>query len=67
MGLAADATQEWIEVVMPVGLIGTQVFHVALSIAAGLVVLAASAWVLRIREFREAVAVVMRKIRRRPS
>jgi putative peptidoglycan lipid II flippase len=67
MGLAAEGMQRWVEAAVPGDRIGTQVIHVGLSIAAGLVVLAASAWVLRIREFREAVAVVMRKLRRRPS
>jgi hypothetical protein len=41
-----------------------QIVRLALTIGAALVVLAGSAWLLRIREFNQGVALVTRRLRR---
>jgi putative peptidoglycan lipid II flippase len=43
-----------------------QLTRVGVTIGVSLAVLAASAWLLRIREFTQAVGLVMRRLRRRP-
>ena len=64
MGAAAAAADAWLESALNGDHLGAQVMHVSISIAVALIVLAAAAWLLRIREFRDAVNVVMRKLRR---
>jgi putative peptidoglycan lipid II flippase len=64
MGIAAVAMGAWLETLLPGNAIVIQAFRVALTIAVALTVLAASAWLLRIREFNEATGVVMRRLRR---
>jgi putative peptidoglycan lipid II flippase len=67
MGATAIAADTWLAAVLPGANIPSQVIRLALSIGASLAMLAAAAWVLRIREFHEASAVVMRRIRRSRS
>jgi putative peptidoglycan lipid II flippase len=64
MGAATAGVDPWLASVLPGDGIPLQIARVALSIGAALAVLAAAAWVLRIREFNEATAVIMRRIRR---
>jgi hypothetical protein len=42
----------------------TQITRLGVAIGLAIVVLAASAWVLRIREFNEGIAMVTRRLRR---
>ena len=66
MGVAAAATDAWLGSALPGDGTTAQIARVAISIAVALAVLAASAWLLRIREFHEAMVVVMRRMRRTP-
>jgi hypothetical protein len=45
---------------------GWQIVRVGLSIGVAVAVLAAAAWILRVREFNEGMALVMRRFRRTP-
>ena len=66
MGAATLAADAWLAASLPGGDLPRQMLRLALSIAAALVVLAAAAWALRIREFHEAAAAVTRRLRRTP-
>jgi putative peptidoglycan lipid II flippase len=64
MGAAAAAVDRQLAVALPGETIGLQIVRLGMAIAMALAVLAAAAWALRIREFSEATAVVMRRLRR---
>ena len=64
MGAAAVAADGAANAWVPGGTVLAQITRVSMAIAAAVAVLAASAHVLRIREFREGVAIVTRKLRR---
>ena len=64
MGAVTLAVESWLTTALPGDSIPLQVARVAIVIAAALGVLAAAAWILRIREFNDAMAVVMRRLRR---
>jgi putative peptidoglycan lipid II flippase len=64
MGVAAWWADAMLPSWLPGETITIQVVRVSLAIGVALAVLAAAAWVLRIREFNDAVAVIMRRIRR---
>jgi putative peptidoglycan lipid II flippase len=66
MGLAAFAVDAWGAQVLPGDNIGAQIVRVVLTIGVAIAVLAAAASVLRIREFNEGMALVLRRFRRRP-
>ena len=67
MGAATMAIDRWLPGVIPGEGLAPQIARVTISIAAALAVLAVSAWILRIREFNDALAVVRRRLRRSPS
>jgi putative peptidoglycan lipid II flippase len=64
MGAAAAGTAVWLESALPGGALTLQIVRLGLSIGIALLVLAAAAWLLRIREFHDASAAIMRRIRR---
>ena len=64
MGAAAYGVDTWLESALPGQSVLEQAVRLALAIAAALVVLAAAAWLLRIREFNDAMAVIVRRLRR---
>ena len=64
MGLAAHYSRLQLEVWMPSAAVAAQALRLVASIGLAVVVLAASAWLLRIREFTEGVAIVTRRLRR---
>ena len=65
MGVAAAAVDGWVSQALPGDNIAAQVVRVALSIGVAVAVLAAAAWALRVREFKEGMALVLRRFRRR--
>jgi putative peptidoglycan lipid II flippase len=67
MGAVTFAADRWLAGALPGEALALQISRVALSIAIALAVLAGSAWLLRIREFNDAVSVVMRRVRRTRS
>ena len=66
MGVAAAAVDGWAAQALPGDHIAAQVVRVSLAIGVAIAVLAAAAWILRVREFNEGMALVMRRFRRRP-
>ena len=66
MGVAAWAADAWLSVALPGTAAPVQIVRVAAAIGFAVLVLAAAAWVLRIREFNQGVAMVMRRFRRTP-
>ena len=64
MGAAAAAVDGWAAAALPGDSVVVQIVRVALSIGAAVAVLAAAAWVLRVREFNEGMAIVLRRFRR---
>jgi putative peptidoglycan lipid II flippase len=64
MGLAAYYSHRQLEVWMPGGAFAAQALRLGAAIGLAVVVLAVSAWLLRIREFNEGVALVTRRLRR---
>jgi putative peptidoglycan lipid II flippase len=64
MGVAAAAVDGWAAQALPGDDIAAQVVRVSLAIGVAIAVLAAAAWILRIREFNEGMALVMRRFRR---
>jgi putative peptidoglycan lipid II flippase len=64
MGLAAAWSYGMLLTWLPGDGFVTQALRLGTSIALALLVLAGAAWLLRIREFHEAVAMVMRRLRR---
>jgi putative peptidoglycan lipid II flippase len=64
MGATAFAADVWLAGLLPGDAIATQVVRVMATIGLAVVVLAGAAWALRIREFYEAMGVVLRRFRR---
>jgi putative peptidoglycan lipid II flippase len=64
MGAAAWGANAGLERVLPGAAALVQVARVGASIGAALAVLGAAAWLLRIREFDQGLAIVMRRVRR---
>jgi putative peptidoglycan lipid II flippase len=64
MGAAAAGVDAWLVSAIPGDALPVQIARVMVTIAAAVIVLAASAWMLRIREFKDAVAVIRRRLRR---
>jgi putative peptidoglycan lipid II flippase len=64
MGLAAFYANELLQARLPSPAFVMQALRLAASIGLAVLVLAASAWMLRIREFNEGVAMVARRFRR---
>lgn len=67
MGAAAWGADFWLAAALPGDHVVVQVVRVAAAILCAVLVLAAAAWLLRIREFDEAMGVVMRRFRRSPT
>lgn len=65
MGAAAGGTHELMQTWWPGNTLWLQMVRLSASIGLGVVTLAAGAWVLRIPEFGEAVAMVRRRLGRR--
>jgi putative peptidoglycan lipid II flippase len=65
MGLAAVAIDRTLESQMPGSAVPLQLARVGLTIGSALIVLAAASWLLRIREFKEGMTLVARRLRRR--
>ncbi len=63
MGVAAATAEYYLAIWVPGRSIVVQIFRVGGAITAGLCVLAAAAWLLRIREFTQGVALVTRRLR----
>ena len=64
MGAAAMWSHEWLGRWMPGASFLVQAVRLAVAIGFALLVLAGSAWLLRIREFNQGVALVTRRLRR---
>ena len=64
MGAAAMATDHALLIGMRDDALALQIVRLAIDISVALLVLAAAAWVLRIPEFHESVAMVRRRLRR---
>jgi putative peptidoglycan lipid II flippase len=64
MGAAALWSHEWLGRSMPGAGFVVQALRLAVAISFALLVLAGSAWLLRIREFNQGVALVTRRLRR---
>jgi hypothetical protein len=64
MGAAVTALDAALVTAWPSGGLLPQIVRLGLDIGAALGVLSAAAWLLRIREFREGVALVSRRFRR---
>jgi hypothetical protein len=64
MAAVAAGVDAWLASALPGADLMRQVVRLGLSIAAALLVLAAAAWALRIREFHAATNMVMRRLRR---
>jgi putative peptidoglycan lipid II flippase len=64
MGAAAAGADAWLGTALPGENVAAQIVRVTLSIGVALAVLAAAAWLLRIREFKDATAVIVRRFRR---
>jgi putative peptidoglycan lipid II flippase len=64
MGAAAMWSHEWLGRWMPGAGFLVQAVRLAVAIGFALVVLAGSAWLLRLREFNQGVALVTRRLRR---
>jgi len=64
MGATALYSHELLSSWLPSHAFAVQAGRLGLSIGLALVVLAASAWLLRIREFSEGLALVTRRLRR---
>ena len=65
MGIAAVAAHAWLLEVLPGGRLIPQIVRLSASIGVALVVLAASAHLLRVPQFAEGVALAARRLRRR--
>jgi peptidoglycan biosynthesis protein MviN/MurJ (putative lipid II flippase) len=64
MGIAAVAANNSMQAWLPGDAVVLQAVRLAAAIGLAVAVLAGCAWVLRIREFKESVSLVMRRIRR---
>jgi putative peptidoglycan lipid II flippase len=67
MGAAAAASYSAMTSWLPGDAIAVQIVRLATSIGIAVAVLAGAAWLLRIREFNEGVALVARRLRRTPQ
>jgi putative peptidoglycan lipid II flippase len=67
MGAAAFFVDRWLSTLFPGDALFRQIVRVSGTIGSAVVVLALSAWALRIREFDEGRALVMRRFRRTAS
>jgi putative peptidoglycan lipid II flippase len=67
MGAAALAMDRATSALIPGAQLASQIARLAITIGCSLVVLAVAAWVLRIREFTEAMALVTRRFHQPPS
>jgi putative peptidoglycan lipid II flippase len=65
MGAAALVMDRWLESALPQGTLIWQILALGVTIATALSVLAAAAWLLRIREFNDSMQMVLRRFRRR--
>ena len=65
MGVAAIVSHALLEARFPSPAFVAQALRLGTAIGAAMLVLAAAAWLLRIREFNEGVALVRRRVRRR--
>lgn len=65
MAAAAGAADMWLPAVIPGTRVVPQLIRLSLSIGAALAVLAGSAYALRIREFRQGVALITRRLSRK--
>jgi len=66
MGVAAYGVSSLIEARLAGSSLALQVVRLAVTIGVSVVVLAAASWLFRVREFSEGVALVTRRIGRRP-
>jgi putative peptidoglycan lipid II flippase len=66
MGFAAYAVSAVLETQLPGGSLALQIVRLAATIGISVVVLGVASWLLRIREFRDGVALVTRRVGRRP-
>jgi len=66
MGATAFYAHELLTTRLPSHAFAVQAVRLGISIGLAIAVLAASAWMLRIREFNEGVAMVARRFRRTP-
>ena len=66
MGAAAWYAEAWLRAALPGEAIALQALRVFATIGVALIVLSASAWLLRLHEFEEARGMVLRRFRRRP-
>jgi putative peptidoglycan lipid II flippase len=64
MGAAAWGVDWWLRGAMPAAGVGPELLRVIAAIAAALAVLAAASHVLRVQEFHDATAMVLRRLRR---
>jgi putative peptidoglycan lipid II flippase len=67
MGAAAFAVDRWMSTLIPQPALLWQILELGATIAVALIVLAAAAWVLRIKEFNDSVQMVLRQLRRRSA
>jgi putative peptidoglycan lipid II flippase len=65
MGLAAFAVSDALETQLPGRTLALQIFRLSSTIGVSVVVLGGASWLLRVREFREGLALVRRRIGRR--
>ena len=65
MGIAAWGADLWLEALLPGAALPLQILRVVAAIGIALAVLAAAAWLLRVREFKEGMALVLRRLRPR--
>ena len=65
MGAAAAAADAWLPLVIPGTGLLPQLIRLSVAIGAALVVLAAAAHLLRVREFQQGVALITRRFRRK--
>jgi len=64
LGAAAFAADAWLAGLLPGDAIASQIVRLVATIGFAVAVLAGAAWALRIREFHEAMDVVLRRFRR---
>jgi putative peptidoglycan lipid II flippase len=67
MGAAAFAVDRWMSTLIPQPALLWQILQLGATIAVALIILAAAAWVLRIKEFNDSVQMVLRQLRRRSA
>ena len=65
MGAAALTLDRWLSTAIPDAALVWQILRLGVTIAVALLTLAAAAWVLRIEEFKDAMEMVLRRLRRR--